>query len=636
MAENEEINVEDKHMEYRVKKASLQARKVHITKAYTKCLELMNQETVNTDDLKLYLDALGNRYDSYKLYYNKYEGDLLVNCVDKTEVDQYYELEEKILSCKSQALNKLKCVNQAVGESAPTNNMSLPKLPELCLPVFNPGKNWEEFWSIFKAAVHDRSDTACVTKLFYLKGQVRGDAHILIQAFPNVNDSYKEAVDLLKVTYGNIEQSRLDLVNIIVNLKSPDHTYKGLQQFRVKLESTLKTLSNKYNLKESDWLLSAMVQNKLSCKTLEWLSNKYHKGYFGLEEIRLGLQELIVHLQTSQLTHFKDATHNNSEVSVKFHKGKNYPCVNQNSFPKKSCIGAYQAAGIRNNDSPQGKKNKYPPKSSPVNKKPVKERRDCLFCKGTHVSKNCNAYNTWNDKVERLEELDRCIRCLANHNVKDCYAKLNFCYQCHKGRHHIVMCKGLYDNVDNLDTTIANVKIAADVNNDGFTEVALPVLQVKIDDRHKSKNVTALLDQGSQRTFIKRKCLDGMKVQMGDPTTLKLSGFLSDKRAQLYDTVYVTVRLGNEKKCVNAVIVDRLPEKISTVGLSKATERLSHNVNLAQSGVSDDSVGPINILIGSDYYASFVKGMVKKCGVTLLKTAGGHVMYGRIPRNNNS
>nr|XP_053639984.1 uncharacterized protein LOC128694020 [Cherax quadricarinatus] len=580
MAENEEIDVEDKHMEYRIKKASVQARKVHVTKAYNKFLELMNQETVNTDDLKLYLDALGNRYDSCKLYYNKYEGDLLVNCVDETEVDQYYELEEKILSCKSQALNKLKCVNQAVNQSAPT------KLPELCLPVFNPGENWEEFWSIFKAALHDRSDLGCVTKLFYLKGEVRGDAHILIQAFPNVDDSYKEAVDLLKVTYDNIEQSRLDLVNIIVNLKSPDHTYKGLQQFRVKLESTLKTLSNKYNLKESDWLLSAIVQNKLSCKTLEWLSNKYHKGYFGLEEIRLDLQELIVQLQTSQLTHFKDATHNNSEVSVKFHKGRNYPnSNNQNSFPKKSCIGAYQVAGIRNNDSPPCKKNKYPPKSSPVNKKPVREKRDCLFCKSTHSSKNCNAYNSWNDKVERLEELDRCITCLGNHNVKDCYAKLNFCYQCHKGRHHIVMCKGLYvnvdnnDNVDNPDSTVANVKIAANVNNDDFVEVALPVLQVKIDDkRHKSKNVNTLLDQGSQRTFIKRKCLDGMKVQMGDPTTLKLSAFLSDKRPQLYDTVYVTVRLGNEKKRVNAVIVDRLPEKYLQ-RLSKATERLSHNVN---------------------------------------------------------
>lgn len=104
----------------------------------------------------------------------------------------------------------------------------------------------------------------------------------------------------------------------------------------------------------------------------------------------------------------------------------------------------------------------------------------------------------------------------------------------------------------------------------------------------------------------------------------------------MYDTVYINVGLGNEKKCISAVIVYRLPQKISTIRFSEATERLSQNGGeLETSCVNGDSVGSIKRLIGSDYYASFVKGMVWKYVVTLLKTGGSHVMYGKLPRPDN-
>lgn len=82
------------------------------------------------------------------------------------------------------------------------------------------------------------------------------------------------------------------------------------------------------------------------------------------------------------------------------------------------------------------------------------------------------------------------------------------------------------DNDDNAETTVTYVKLAANVNVDAIAKVALNVVNVKIrEKRLKSNNVTALLDQGSQRTFIKHSYINGMKEQKGDPINLKLSVF---------------------------------------------------------------------------------------------------------------
>lgn len=54
-------------------------------------------------------------------------------------------------------------------------------------------------------------------------------------------------------------------------------------------------------------------------------------------------------------------------------------------------------------------------------------------------------------------------------------------------------------------------------------------------------------------------------------------------------TLYVNVCLGNERKRIIAVIVDRLPQKIATMGLNEATENLSQNsVELAPCCVNND------------------------------------------------
>ena len=84
---------------------------------------------------------------------------------------------------------------------------SKQKLPEIPLPSFD-GKNhldYFAFWNTFQNLVDSRADITDSLKLTYLLDVLKGEAHACVTSVMQDEDGYKEAVRLLKKTYGQKE-----------------------------------------------------------------------------------------------------------------------------------------------------------------------------------------------------------------------------------------------------------------------------------------------------------------------------------------------------------------------------------------------------------------------------------------------
>uniref|UniRef100_A0A6P7GM71 Uncharacterized protein LOC114344353 n=1 Tax=Diabrotica virgifera virgifera TaxID=50390 RepID=A0A6P7GM71_DIAVI len=132
----------------------------------------------------------------------------------------------------------------------------------------------------------------------------------------------------------------------------------------------------------------------------------------------------------------------------------------------------------------------------------------CIFCEGQHDSINCFKAQklSMEQKRRTLSEKKACFRCLkVRHSSKNCRARLN-CILCCKS-HVVLMCPVL--PVNKIDTSTSSISRSeenrtedatlANLNN---TQVFLQTLRVNIRSAHGTKQVRALIDTGSQRTYI--------------------------------------------------------------------------------------------------------------------------------------
>ena len=127
----------------------------------------------------------------------------------------------------------------------PTNHSSpaLAKLPYLSLLKFDGDPlNWTKFWESFRTAVHIREDIAPSNKFQYLVGQLEGDAAQLLAGFTHTDSEYKEAIELLKTTFGQPNILLATRLNAIFDIEPPEPTCDSLRKFRSTFEGHLRVL----------------------------------------------------------------------------------------------------------------------------------------------------------------------------------------------------------------------------------------------------------------------------------------------------------------------------------------------------------------------------------------------------------
>ena len=140
------------------------------------------------------------------------------------------------------------------------------------------------------------------------------------------------------------------------------------------------------------------------------------------------------------------------------------------------------------------------------------------------------------------------------------------------------------------------------------TSTALPVVKSDLVRNKIKVSKKALLDSGSQKTFIKNTVATELGLKPVGKVNLTVEGFLVDSGNQEYDVVNLTVKLGRSYHRIQALVTDRLPQQLQVLGMTKVTKYLKDKIRLVYPNINSDQFSDLGLLIGMDYFFKRVKG----------------------------
>ena len=528
--------------------------------------------------------------------------------------------DEELISDMEECSNRLLLIDKALSiaedclvrmhpshlDSSHYNNGNTPylgvKLPTLNLPKFKGDPlDWSHFWDIFNNAVHIRTDISDAQKFVYLTGQLQGEAAELLDGFTTTDANYGEAIKLLEETYGDPKRIIQSHLHSIFDLKGPNPNAEDLSKYRSSYECHLrglKALGTKVD--EAGFVLAALLLRKLPPRIRDNINRAARSNYWELQEFRKAINDEIILLQAIE-PESKDNKTSKWQTKTK-----------SKSFPVKG-HKAHSTVSNFNIASSKYEENK-------------KYEASCRLCFNKHSFKDCDQYKSPREKSERAKRLNLCTKCLANtHLVSNCFSQIT-CSSC-KGHHNTALC------FKKDSTTSSESKVASNIahTKDDCSGVALPTAQVQIKGKSHVKQVRALFDQGSQRTFLLQFIADELKLKPKRYLELSIDGFNSRGKTQKYPVVQLEVLCNKNIIIIDALLVHTLPRKIIMPGLTKTLSELKKwDVQIADPDIKEDMVENISLLIGADFYYNFVTGYKSIDDIHLITSLCGDMVSGRL------
>ena len=497
------------------------------------------------------------------------------------------------------------------------------KLPKIELVKFSGSvREWLQFWSVFKKIHVDNSICKEDKFQYLLQAMVPGSrAAELVRSYPPTDENYGKVIDSLKNRFGRddlqIEVYVRDLLQLVLNngLRSAI----PLSSLYDKIESYLRALASlgvtadKYAA-----MLFPLVE---SCLPEELL--RAWQRYCCVSSARTserGTSPTEAKDRLSLLIGFlEDEVQNELRISMATEKF-GFLANKEIQKPKKSNV--------------QSAPNNVPSAANLL----ATNKRVCVFCASNHESVDCEKAETmdWLEKKECAKKGGACCKCLkAGHIAKTCHVKKK-CEKCGY-RHATVMCRAEEFSASKSANDQPKVKVINETNCASLSRyptVFLQTLRVKLQCNGKELEVRALIDTGSQHSYILSEIAKKMGYKPIDSLMMNHLLF-GGSRNNLVSHHRYEVKLSDLDNTSNysfialdqAVICESVPK------VRKGTwcDELSA-LNISLSDISSDSDN-IALLIGSDIAGKLKTGHVRQlaCGMTAEETRLGWVLSGKVP-----
>ncbi len=271
----------------------------------------------------------------------------------------------------------------------------------------------------------------------------------------------------------------------------------------------------------------------------------------------------------------------------------------------------------------------------------------CVYCNQEHTSNSCTTVADKTDRKELLRKAGRCFVCLKRHHLsRDCRSKFN-CKNC-RGRHHISICtRTAYQNKTKKPSEPltdpeknseghreTNVPRTSSVLYVGAqTPVLLQTARFQLVGRMTETVARAVLDSGSQKTYITHRVRDTLKLPTVATETIQIQTFGTIKSCiKTCDVVNLGILTKNGGRLeIAALVVPVVCSPLNSQPINDSGKCHNHllGLELVDSAEFNDELG-IDLLIGSDWYWSLVTGKVIKgeSGPIAIHTKVGWILSG--------
>lgn len=558
----------------------LRLKRAHLKATITRIENFIKDPVALASAERGMLQARKDKLVSTLKEYEEINLDILA--VDENDVEDVSVIENKYFALLSKLNESLKVLLNR--ETSQNSNVSDSKLPNIEISSFN-GKDftkYKPFMDIFTAIIDNNKTLSNVQKLFYLRKYLTEDALSVIINLPIVNESYPEALNLLKKRFDN--ETRL-ITNHINNLLDLPQMQKGtavaLRSFVSEVQQQIYALKNlKQPTQNWDMLLISILSRKLDSYT----NRAYHLDRVDVDKLPT-LTDFLIFLEKRAIA-LEDSPPQ---------KGTSY-------------------------ESPV--KFKTPYKVSNFTMNPKVKQTLCVYCDKTdHPIFMCPKFKmaAVEDRLLCVDSKKLCKLCLKPHE-----GKCGYHFKCK-------ICRQNHNTLLHREDSSKEPIVTLHSNNNIDDNILLPTVKVKVFDKFgKEIYLKALLDSGSQASIINKSVLENLNLKpMAQNTNIVGIGNNPNKVTQ-YVNVMVHSCVHNVKLDVKCFVVDSITSKIPQYYFDYSRFRIPENIKLADTSFNVPS--DISLLLGADiYFKVLLDGCIKfPDGPVLQNTLFGHVVGGNI------
>ena len=541
---------------------------------------------------------------------------------------------DQLIELQTQIIQQLQLQSTQHGEvAAPPNQNPSVKLPKLEMIAYNGDKQkFKEFWDQFDCTVHKNTKLSKVEKFSYLKSKLYGQAQSAISGLTLSNENYDVAINILKERFGDSQNAVNSHYVELINLAPATNRTSDLRLLYDKIEQHMRSLEALEQNIDQDVFIS-MITSKLPKEVLIQL--EIQKGTdvkWTVKKLR-DLLKTYVAARESAESHVSPQQEKPSDVRNFQHPRvlSNSPRFKPPNVRQPIMITSAEALIAGTHDRPFATNRNEP-------------RKQCVFCKSSHWSDECNVYTTIDARKKRLS--GNCFICLkTGHRLKEC-ASDRKCVYCGKAKkHHRSLCLKRFPL---NDTEISNLADEATDLPEVTQENALlssgdvVLMQTaKAVIRNPSGNeydkIRLLMDSGSQRTYITEAYARKLNLKFMSTEEVSVVTFGSD-RPKTVKTPKVNFNLTLADGTLMNMDANVVPKITGTIlrrpvemEKCKNWEYLWSNFTLADTLPTEKETGTIELLVGNDYYLDLIlpEKIELQPGLYLLGSKLGWIITGR-------
>ena len=502
---------------------------------------------------------------------------------------------------------------------------------------------WQEFWDAFESTIHNNERLRNVDRFNYLRVQLVGQAREVISGLDLTNENYGIAVKLLHERYG---KKQLMLEAHYAQLLKLDQAQKDINSLRTFYDKTEKHLR----------VLQSLGEDTNHRNILSIIRSKFPGTILGkLAEMKQDeTEEWTVEGFQKKLQRYISAQEE-AQHQLHLHSQEESTCTNPIVHSLRSNTRFTGEALL----------------SSEIDKqKSTKRTYRCIFCEGKHWSDECQQYP---DLITRKEKLKRrCFICLRNdHMAKDCKSKDRLCIHCgERNKHHRSLCPKKFGNTIQQNQSVsekANITTEKDARtsensllavtdfqnenidtekDQGAFESSLVAIDEKVfmqtalvtaknNEKYLYQQTRAILDTGSQRSYVTKELADNLKLKsIGEHTySVYTFGNKKPKKVTAFEVqLTIKTRMGNDLD-IKASVVPQITGLVERTPLNvKDANEIQRRYHLADTLPTCLETSPLGILIGNNYYNDIMMNEKEKIhdGLYLLNSRFGWILSGRI------